>query len=388
MAIDDKIAAIHDEMTQWRQSIHNHPETAFEEVNTAAFVTEKLKEFGVDEIETGMAETGVVAVIRGKGESDRAIGLRADMDALHVQEKTNTPYSSKVEGKMHACGHDGHTAMLLGAAKRLADTRDFSGTAYLIFQPAEEGEGGGRVMVEEGLFKKYPMESVYGMHNWPGAPVGSIGMRAGPMMASADIFEILVTGKGAHAAMPHQGCDPVVVAAQIVTGLQTISSRNLDPLKALVISVTQIHGGDAFNVIPEQVEMRGTVRAFEEKMQDLAEEGIQRVAESVARSQGAEAEVRYERRYPPTVNSDAETRHAAEIAARVVGEENVATEVVPVMGSEDFSFMLQEKPGCYIWLGAGEESANLHSPHFDFNDEILPFGASYWVRLVEDTLTA
>ncbi len=276
--------------------------------------------------------------------------------------------------------------MLLGAAKYLADNRDFAGKAYVIFQPAEENEGGGRVMVEQGLFDKFPMDEVYGLHNWPGMPVGHIGMRAGPLMAAYDIFRIKVTGMGSHGAMPHEGIDPVLIAAHIITNLQTIASRNADPQESIVVSVTQIHAGDAYNVIPEEVELKGTVRSFDPEIQEMAERNIKRIAPAIASAQGAEATVHYERRYPPTVNAEAETAHEAKIAVGVVGEENVATDVTPVMGSEDFSFMLQEKPGCYIWLGAGEKTANLHSPHFDFNDEILPIGASYWARLVEETL--
>ncbi len=387
MDIHDKIAQSHDEMTDWRRTLHEHPETAFEEVKTSQFVADKLESFGI-KVERGLAGTGVIGIVEGKDPGARAIGLRADMDALDIYEQTNKPYASKTPGKMHACGHDGHTTMLLGAAKYLAETRDFSGTVYLIFQPAEENEGGARVMVDEGLFGKYPMEQVYGMHNWPGVPVGTIGMRTGPIMASYDIFEIKVTGKGGHGAMPHEGIDPVLVASHIVTNLQTIASRNVDPLEAVVVSTTQIHGGDAYNVIPQEVELKGTVRSFIPKVQDMAEANIKRIAASVAAAHGAEAEVHYERRYPPTVNEADATRQAEKIAAGLVGAENVDTNVTPVMGSEDFAFMLQEKAGSYIWLGAGEESANLHSPHFDFNDEILPIGASYWARLVEETLPA
>ncbi len=385
MTVNDKITATHDEMTEWRRTLHQHPETAFEEVWTSQFIAEKLESFGI-KVERGLAGTGVVGIVEGNQPGSRAIGLRADIDALDIYEQTNKPYASKNPGKMHACGHDGHTTMLLGAAKYLADTRDFAGTAYLIFQPAEENEGGARVMVEEGLFEKYPMEGVYGMHNWPGVDVGNVGMRTGPIMASYDIFEITVTGKGSHGAMPHQGIDPVVIAAQIVTNLQSIASRTVDPLESVVVSVTQIHGGDAYNVIPQEVELKGTVRSFLTEIQDHAEESIKRIASSVASAHGAEAQVHYERRYPPTVNAAAETEVAARIAGDVVGPENVRTDVTPVMGSEDFAFMLQEKAGSYIWMGAGKESANLHSPHFDFNDEILPIGASYWAHLVEDTL--
>lgn len=387
MKIYPQIAELHGEMTEWRREFHTHPETAFEERHTSQLIAEKLERFGI-KVERGLAGTGVVGIIEGKHADSRAIGLRADIDALDIYEQTNLPYASNTLGKMHACGHDGHTTMLLGAAKYLAETRDFSGTVYVIFQPAEENEGGARVMVEEGLFDKYPMEGIYGMHNWPGMPVGRIGMRPGPIMASYDIFDIAVTGKGAHAAMPHQGIDPIVVAAHIITNLQAIVSRNADPLKSIVVSVTQVHGGDAYNVIPQKVELKGTVRSFVPEIRDMAETHIKRTARAIATAHGAEASVHYERRYPPTVNALAETNHAAKVAAGIVGKENVLTDVPPVMGSEDFAYMLEKKPGSYVWLGAGEHIAKLHSPHFDFNDEILPIGASYWARLVEDTLGA
>jgi amidohydrolase len=385
MAIYPQIAAFRGEMTAWRRDLHANPETAFEEHRTAQFVADKLQGFGI-EVVRGLAGTGVVGVLKGRHESERSVGLRADMDALDIHEQTNRPYASKNPGKMHACGHDGHTTMLLGAARYLAETRDFAGTAYFIFQPAEENEAGGRVMVEEGLFERFPMDAVYGLHNWPGLPAGQFAVREGPMMAANDMFEITVTGHGAHAAMPHQGIDPVVIAAHIVTSLQTIASRNVDPLAALVVSVTQIHGGDAWNVTPQQVVLRGSVRSFAPEVQALAEANIARIAKGVAMAHGAEASTRYERRYPATVNSQAETRHAARIAAQVDDAGSILDGVAPSMASEDFAFMLQRKPGSYIWLGAGEAHPNLHSPHYDFNDEILPVGASYWARLVEETL--
>ena len=385
MAIYQQIAAFRGEMTAWRRDLHAHPETAFEEHRTAQFVADKLAGFGI-EVVRGLAGTGVVGVLKGEREGGRSVCLRADMDALDIHEQTNRPYASKTPGKMHACGHDGHTTMLLGAARYLAETRDFAGTAYFIFQPAEENEAGGRVMVGDGLFERFPMEAVYGLHNWPGLPAGRFAVREGPMMAANDMFEIAVTGHGAHAAMPHQGIDAVVIAAHIITGIQTIASRNVDPLASLVVSVTQVHGGDAWNVIPEQVVLRGSVRSFAPEVQELAEVNIARIAKGVAAAYGAEVTMSYQRRYPATVNSEAETRHAAHIAALVDETGDVIENVAPSMASEDFAFMLQARPGSYIWLGAGETHPNLHSPHYDFNDDLLPIGASYWARLVEETL--
>lgn len=386
MSINKRIAAIHGEMTTWRRTLHEHPETAFEEHWTSEFVAEKLESFGV-QVDRGLAGTGVVGILKGARAGDRAIGLRADIDALDIHEQTNKPYASKTPGKMHACGHDGHTTMLLGAAKYLAETKEFSGTAYFIFQPAEENEGGARVMIEDGLFKKFPMEGVYGMHNWPGMPVGEIGMREGPIMAAFDSLDITISGHGAHGAMPHQGIDPILIACQVVSGIQTIASRNVDPLESVVVSITQFHAGNAYNVIPESAELKGAIRTLNPDVQDLVETGIKQIATSIAAAHGATAEVRYTHGYPATHNAPAETAHAAAIAAVVVGQSAVHTDVSPVMGSEDFAFMLNETPGSYIWLGAGEETANLHSPQYDFNDEILPLGASYWTRLVEGTLT-
>ncbi len=388
MPIVNRIADFHADMMAWRHDIHAHPETAFEETRTAARVAELLESFGIT-IERGVAKTGVIGTLKGNAPGHRAIALRADMDALHVHEKTEVSYASQHEGRMHACGHDGHTTMLLGAARYLAETRNFAGTIHFIFQPAEENEGGARVMVEEGVLARYPVEAIYGMHNWPGLEAGQFAIRPGPMMAAFDIFEITVTGRGAHAAMPHLGIDPVVVAAQIVTALQTIASRNTHPLQGAVVSVTQIHGGDTWNVIPDTVVLRGTTRAFDPAVRDAIEPAMRRVAEGAAASLGATVEMRYERRYPPTVNSAAETEIAATAAADLVGADKVRRDLLPSMGAEDFAWFLQEKPGAYIWIGNGDsaDSANLHNPHYDFNDEILPLGASYWVRLAESVLT-
>jgi hippurate hydrolase len=381
-----EITALDAAMRDWRHHLHAHPETAFEEEATSAFVAGKLRELGL-EVHTGLARTGVVGVLRN-GSAASAIGLRADLDALHIHEQTNVAHASQNPGRMHACGHDGHTAMLLGAAHALRERRNFDGTLYFIFQPAEENEGGGRVMVEEGIFDRFPMQAVYGMHNWPRLPSGTFAMRAGPLMGAYDVFEIVGTGKGAHAAMPYQGKDPMLFAAHVVQALQTIVSRNLHPLDAGVVSVTQIHAGDTWNVIPESIVLRGTVRTFERDVQDLIEARLRTLVAGAAAMFEMSATVRYERRYPATVNSETETTRAARAAAAVVGDANVDTDPTPEMGSEDFAFMLQEKPGCYVWLGAGTgpNTPNIHNPHYDFNDDVLAIGASYWVRLAEQEL--
>jgi hippurate hydrolase len=388
MNVVPEVAAVVQEMKRWRHHIHAHPETAFEETETSRFVADKLRGFGLD-VHTGMATTGVVGVLR-RGSGRDSIGLRADLDALHIHEKSGASHTSTVEGKMHACGHDGHTTMLLGAAKVLAERSRFDGTIYFIFQPAEENEGGGRVMVEEGLFSRFPMRAVYGMHNWPRKPLGTFAMRAGPLMGAYDVFEIVVTGKGAHAAMAYTGKDPMLFAAHTISALQTIVARNLHPLDAGVVSVTQVHGGDTWNVIPQEVVLRGTVRTFKREVQDLIERRMRTIVAGVAATFEMTATVRYERRYPATVNADAETKFAVAAASAVVGPDNVDTDPTPEMGSEDFAFMLQEKPGCYVWLGAGvgPETHNIHSPHYDFNDDALPIGASYWVTLAEQQLPA
>ena len=389
MPIINRIAEFHADMTEWRRLLHSHPETAFEEVWTSAFVAAKLEEFGI-EVHTGIAKTGIVGVIKGRTDTGgHSIGLRADMDALDIHEANETDYASTIPGKMHACGHDGHTTMLLGAAKYLAETRNFDGTVYLIFQPAEENEGGGRAMVEEGLFRRFPCDSVFGMHNRPGMPIGRMAMRAGPMMAGFDIFEITIEGYGTHAARPHEGIDPIVIQAQIVMALQTIASRTTDPMQQVVLSITQVHGGDTWNVIPPRVVLRGTVRAFKREVQDQTEASLRRLSEAIAAGNGATASVRYERRYPSTVNDAHQTEVAASVAEELVGAENVERNPTPVMGSEDFSFMLNERPGCYLNIGNGVGEAGgivVHNPRYDFNDAALPYGASFWSRLVERVL--
>jgi amidohydrolase len=385
MTIVEKIKLLHPKMAEWRHDIHSHPETAFEEQRTSALVAKELESFGLS-VHQGLGRTGVVGTLSA-GSGKRAVGLRADMDALHIHEKNGFDYRSQHEGKMHACGHDGHTTMLLGAAKYLSETKNFDGTVHFIFQPAEENEGGGREMVEQGLFEKFQCDSVYGMHNWPGMPVGQFGLRSGPMMASFDIFEIELTGRGAHAAMPHTGIDPVVAASALVQALQTIASRNVDPIESAVVSVTQVHAGDTWNVIPDAAVLRGTTRAFSPEVQVLLERRMREICSGIAATYGTQVKVRYERRYPPTVNAALETEICASVLERMVGAENVLR-VPPVMGSEDFAFMLQAKAGCYVFIGNGPGAGGcmLHNPHYDFNDEILPLGASYWANLVEHIL--
>jgi hippurate hydrolase len=386
MTIIDRIGALHGEMTAWRRDLHAHPETAFEEHRTSNVVAGLLTAFGL-EVHRGLAKTGVVASLRA-GQGTRAIGLRADLDALPIREENTFAHRSTYDGRMHACGHDGHTAMLLGAAKYLAATRRFDGTVHFIFQPAEENEGGGRAMVEEGLFERFPCDAVYGMHNWPGMAVGQFGVLPGPMMASFDIFEIGIAGRGAHAAMPHNGIDPVVAGAALVQALQTIPSRSVNPVDAAVVTVTQFHAGDTWNVIPGHAVLRGTTRAFRPEVQDEIERGIRRISAGIDAAYGTSSTVRYERRYPPTINAPRETAVAAAAIAKVVGEENVRTDLQPTMGAEDFAFMLQAKPGCYVWIGngPGDGGCMLHNPRYDFNDACLPIGASYWATLVEHVL--
>ncbi len=386
MNLVPEAVALDAELRGWRRHLHAHPETAFEERETAAFVAERLRAMGL-EVHTGLAGTGVVGVLR-QGDSREAIALRADLDALPIHEETGAPHASKHAGRMHACGHDGHTTMLLGAAKALAQRSRFDGSVVFVFQPAEENEGGGRVMVEQGLFERFPVRAVYGMHNWPSLPLGSFAMRAGPQMGAFDIFEIVATGKGAHAAMPNLGRDPMLFASQAIAALQTIVSRNLHPMSAGVVTVTQVHAGDTWNVIPNEVVLRGTVRTFERDVQDTIERRMRGIVEGVAATFEMSATLRYERRYPATVNAEAETAHAIAAAAAVVGRDRVDTNPVPNMASEDFAFMLQAKPGCYVWLGTGRgpDTPLLHNPRFDFDDEAIAIGTSYWVTLAEQQL--
>jgi amidohydrolase len=389
MKIDERITAMHGDLTGWRRDLHAHPELGFEEHRTSDFVARKLEEFGL-EVHRGIAKTGVVGVLRAGHGGNQAIGLRADMDALPINEANDIPYKSTAPGKMHACGHDGHTTMLLGAARYLAETKRFDGTAYFIFQPAEETAGGGRVMVEEGLLDRFPMSAVYGMHNWPGLAVGSIGAVIGPVMASMDTFEIAVTGLGSHAAMPHLGRDPIVAGANLVSTLQTIASRSIAPTDAVVVSVTQFHAGDAWNVIPETVNIRGTVRTLDRNVQKGMEPALRRICEGLAHAHGIAMDLTYTYGYPVTVNTAAETEFAREVAGQVVGADNVRPSLAPSMGAEDFAFMLEKRPGCYVWVGNGPTDGGriLHNPHYDFNDDILPIGVAYWGELVERALPA
>jgi hippurate hydrolase len=388
MPIINRVADLADEITVWRRDFHENPELLFDVHRTAGIVAEKLKSFGCDEVVTGLGRTGVVGVIKGRtNNSGRVIGLRADMDALPIEEATNVPHASKVPGKMHACGHDGHTAMLLGAAKYLAETRNFDGTAVVIFQPAEEGGGGGNEMVKDGLMERFGVQEVYGMHNMPGIPVGQFAIRPGAMMAAADRFTITIEGKGGHAARPHDCIDPVVISAQVITALQTIASRNTDPLESVVVSVCTVKAGEAFNVIPQTAMLLGTVRTLSPEVRDLAETRIRAIVENVCAAFGAKAEVEYDRGYPVTMNDPDKTEFMAGVARAVGGENAVDTTVPPLMGAEDFSYMLEQRPGAYIFLGNGD-TAGVHHPAYDFNDEASPYGVSLWAKIIESGMPA
>jgi hippurate hydrolase len=386
MPIVNRIADLQAEITAWRHDLHAHPELQYDVLRTAASVAEKLKAFGCDEVVPGLGRTGVVGVIHGrKGKSDKVIGMRADMDALPIEEETGLPYKSTVPGKMHACGHDGHTAMLLGAARYLAETRNFAGTAVVIFQPAEEGGAGGKAMVDDGLMERFKIDEVYGMHNYPGMPVGQFGIRAGAMMAATDFVSIDIEGVGGHAARPHLGIDTVLVGAQIINAIQSIVSRNVDPLKSAVVSICMFHAGNTENVIPQTAQLRGTARSLAEDVRVLLEKRLQQVVEATAAAYGAKAKLTYQRNYPVLVNHERETDFAAGVAKQIVGERLVDTSLPPMMGGEDFSFMLNARPGAFIWVGNGD-SAGLHHPAYNFNDDVIPIGTSYWVKLVETAL--
>jgi len=380
------IEALTNDLTAIRRDIHRHPEIAFEEHRTASLVANKLRDWGLDVTE-GIAGTGVVGSL-SKGRGNRAIGLRADLDALRIQEANSFAHKSVNDGKMHACGHDGHTTMLLGAARHLAEHGNFEGTVHFIFQPSEENEGGGRAMVEAGLFDQFPVEAVYGMHNIPGMAVGTFAIRPGPMMAAFDMFDVLITGRGGHAASPHLTVDPITVGTKVVEGFQSIVSRILDTQEPAVLSVTQFHGGDAFNVIPNEVQISGCTRSFSPRTQDRLEASMRGILSGVCAAYGATSEFTYDRRYPPTINSANEAEIAGQVAVQVVGAKQVNLSPRPAMGSEDFAFMLQEKPGSYIWIGNGdgEGSCMVHNPGYDFNDEILPIGVTYWVQMAETIL--
>ena len=394
MKLIDPIVAFHSELQAIRRNLHAHPELSYQEQRTADVVAAKLTEWDIPIIR-GMGVTGVVGIIK-RGSSDRAIGLRADMDALPMQEFNTFAHASKHDGKMHACGHDGHTAMLLGAAHYLAKFGTFDGTVYVIFQPAEEGGAGAKRMIDDGLFERCPMQAVYGMHNWPGAEAGSFGVTPGPMMASSNEFEVTIKGKGAHAAQPHKGIDPIMVAVQIAQSWQTIISRNTSPLDSGVLSITQIHSGSATNIIPDEAKMIGTVRTFTLPVLDLIEQRMRDIATHTAAAFGATMTFEFHRNYPPLINHPEQTAFAVGVLQQIVGANQVDAQVEPTMGSEDFAFMLQKMPGCYVFIGNGEGAhremghglgpCNLHNPSYDFNDDLLPIGATYWVRLAEASL--
>ena len=381
MPVINRIAEFSEEIVGWRRDFHAHPELLYDVHRTAGRVAELLRSFGVDEVVEGIGRTGVVGVIRGRGPG-KTIGLRADMDALPIVERSGAPHASATPGKMHACGHDGHTAMLLGAARYLAETRNFDGNAVLVFQPAEEGGAGGKAMVDDGLMERFGIEEVYGMHNMPGLPKGGFAMRTGGIMAASDKFDIVIEGKGGHAARPQHAVDPVAIAAQLIVTLQTLVSRNVDPMRSAVLSFTMFHAGDAFNIIPQRVELAGTVRTLDEDVRALMETRLKDVTIGLVTTLGGQAAVNYQRGYPVTVNAAEAVDYAAGITVSVAGEERVDTNTDPSMAGEDFSYMLQARPGAFIFLGTGP-GPELHSDTYDFNDEVIPVGVSYWVRLVE-----
>ena len=387
MNIKKKIEQITPEMLKWRHSIHSKPEIAYQEKDTSDFISKKLHEFGI-EVHQGIGKTGVVGIIKGKNSnSERAIGIRADMDALPMTEKTNLPYTSKNEGAMHACGHDGHSTMLLGAAKYLAETRNFCGTVYCIFQPAEEGgNAGAKAMINDGLFKKFKIDTVWGIHNWPGIPLGQAVIHEGFAMAGGDIIVFTIEGKGGHAAQPQYSNDPIVAAGFTITALQSLISRQLDPFKNAVLSLTKIEGGSAFNVIPDTVTIGGTLRSTNEHIRNDMLKKIKKVALNACEISNCKVNIEIRPGYPSTINDEKSAKLASEIFRNTFGDSFINLEETPTMGSEDFSYMLKEKPGAYIWLGAGEDAEKLHSAHYDFNDALLPIGAEYWANLAETIL--
>ena len=388
MPIINRFADLQEEITEWRRDIHEHPELLYETERTSKVVADKLSEFGIDEVTTGIGRTGVVGVINGKtNNSGKVIGLRADMDALPIHEETGKPYASKYDGKMHACGHDGHTAMLLGASKYLSETRNFDGQVVLIFQPAEEGGAGAKAMINDGLMDRWKINEVYGLHNMPGMPVGHFATRAGSLMAATDEFNITIHGIGGHAAKPHDTVDPIVVGSQVVSAIQTIASRNVDPLDSIVVSTTVFQAGNAFNVIPQSAFLRGTIRTLKPETRDFAEKRIKEIINGIATSLGAKAEINVNRGYPVTSNHEKQTEFAVSVAKEVAGDSVVSDDAPPVMGGEDFSFMLEERPGAFIFAGNGD-GAMIHNPKYDFNDELIPFGCSYFVKLVETAMPA
>jgi hippurate hydrolase len=390
MPIINRVADLQPEIMAWRRDLHAHPELMYDVHRTAGFVAERLKEFGCDEVVTGLGRTGVVGVIKGRKPASgehKVIGLRADMDALPIEEETNLPYASKTPGKMHACGHDGHTSMLLGAAQYLAETRNFAGDAVVIFQPAEEGGAGAAAMIKDGLMDRFKIDQVYGMHNNPGMPVGSFALRPGPIMAAMDRISIQIEGKGGHAAYPHKTIDSVLVGSQLVMALQTIVSRTVNPLESAVLSICEFHAGHASNVIPATAELRGTVRTLNSEVRDLMEKRMNEVVNGVALQTGAKIVLDYDRGYPVVVNHRAETDMAVRVASEISGAEKVNVDMPPVMGAEDFAYMLEARPGAFIFCGNGD-SAGLHHPAYNFNDDAIVYGTSYWVKLVETTLAA
>jgi amidohydrolase len=388
VAIINRVAGLSDEIAGWRRQLHEHPELLYEVHQTAAMVADKLRAFGCDTVETGIGRTGVVGVIKGrKSGSGRVIGMRADMDALPIHEATGLPHASKVAGLMHACGHDGHTAMLLGAAKYLAETRNFDGTVVVIFQPAEEGGAGGKAMVDDGMMDRFGIQEVYGMHNQPGIPVGQFAIRSGPMLAASDHLHVTIDGRGGHAAKPHQCVDPVLVGAHVITALQSVVARSVDPLESGVISICMFQAGNASNVIPDRVELRGTARSLTPAVRDTLERRFIEVVEGTAAAFGAKAKAVFQRGYPVTSNHDRETRFAAGVVREAFGADKVDTTIPPVMGGEDFSYMLEARPGAFIFMGNGD-TAGLHHPKYDFNDQAIPVGVTYWARLAETAMPA